>query len=268
MSGSVRGRHPHHPLWLAVALAGAILLAGCGGGVGAGLLAPPTPTFTPTPTATPTPSPTPVPVEAAAAGAATPIPTSQVTIPPGFTAVEDTRLGYSFAVPRGWSELDLRGSQFQTLAGMFGMGDQIATLNRFLDSPEGQMLGEIYITDLTSAMFGGLPTLLAVVVADAPGYTAEDARQLVEQLLASNAGALGDVRITNLAATTVNNLPAVQGTASANLAQVGMNATAFAKVVALLANDKVYLMVLLAQENQRAAKEPVFDQIIGTFRPE
>lgn len=266
MFGSIRGRRPRHSLWLTVALAGVLLAAGCGGGAGAGLFAPPTPTFTPT--ATPTPSPTPVPVEAAAAGVATPVPTPQVTIPQGFTGVADKRLGYSFAVPRGWSELDLRGSQVQTLAGMFGMGDQIAALNRFLDSPEGQMLGEIYVTDLTSAMFGGLPTLLAVVVADAPGYTAEDAKQLVEQLLASNASVLGNVRIDNLQATTVNNLPAVQGTATADLAQVGMNAAAFAKVVALLANDQVYLMVLLAQENQRTAKEPVFDQIIGTFRPE
>lgn len=256
-------RRSCHSLWLGFALAGAILLAGCGG-AGAGPLAPPTPTFTPTPTATPTPSPTPVPVEAAT----TPIPTPQVTIPQGFTPVMDERLGYSFAVPRGWSQLDLRGSQFQTLAGMFGMGDQITALNRFLDTPEGQMLGEVYITDLTSAMFGGLPTLLAVVVADAPGYTPEEARQLVEELLASNATVLGNVRIDNLTATTVNNLPAVQGTATANLAQVGMNASAFAKVVALLANDQVYLMVQLAQENQRAAKEPVFDQIIGTFRPE
>lgn len=264
----LQGRRPRRSFWLGVALAGAIVIAGCGGGTGAGLLAPPTPTFTPTPTATPTPSPTPVPAEAAAAGAATPVPTPQVTIPQGFTPVVDERLGYSFAVPRGWSELDLRGSQFQTLAGMFGMGDQITALNRFLDTPEGQMLGEIYVTDLTSAMFGGLPTLLAVVVADAPGYTAADARQLVEELLANNASVLGNVRIDNLAATTVNNLPAVQGTATADLSQVGMNASAFAKVVALLANDQVYLMVLLAQENQRTAKEPIFDQIIGTFRPE
>ena len=47
-----------------------------------------------------------------------------------------------------------------------------------------------------------------------------------------------------------------------------MNASVFAKVVAIIANDKIYILTLVAQDNQRAAKEPVFDQIIGTFRPE
>jgi hypothetical protein len=182
--------------------------------------------------------------------------------------VRDDRLGYSFAVPRGWSELDLRSSQFQNLAGMIGLGDQLTQLNQFLASPEGQLLGKIYITDLTSAMFGGLPTVLAVSVADAAGYDAESAKALVENLLQANAGALGNVEIGDLEATTVNNLPAVRGTATANLASLGIKSNAFAKVVGLLANDKIYLMVLLAPQDQRAAKEPAFDQIIGAFRPE
>jgi hypothetical protein len=47
-----------------------------------------------------------------------------------------------------------------------------------------------------------------------------------------------------------------------------MNASVYAKVVALIANDKVYILTLGAQLDQRAAKEPAFDQIVGTFRPE
>ena len=251
--------------WSAALLA-VLALAGCGSLPGMALLSEPTPTFTPSPT--PSPSPTPTAATATAAGVATPAPTPQVTIPNGFTAVRDDRLGYSLAAPRGWSELDLRSSQFQSLAGMIGMGDQVAQLNKFLDSPEGKVLGKLYITDLTSAMFGGLPTALAVVVADAPGYDAESAKALVEQLLKANSGALGNIQITDLQATTVNNLPAVRGTATADLSSVGMNASAFVKVVGLLANDKIYVLVLLAPQNQRADKEPVFDQIIGTFRPE
>jgi hypothetical protein len=222
----------------------------------------------PTPTATPTPAPTPTPGPVTASGAVTTSPTPQVTIPQGFTPVLDERLGYSFAVPRGWSELDLRGGQFQNLAGLIGMGDQLTQLNQFLDSPQGQLLGKLYITDLTAAMFGGLPTLLAVTVADAPGYTPENAQQLVEQLLAQNAAALGNVEISELETTTINNLPAVRGVATADLAPVGIDANAFAKVVGLLANDKIYVMTLLAPADQRTNKEPVFDQIIGTFRPE
>jgi hypothetical protein len=227
-----------------------------------GVFVQPTPTFTPTPIPTATPTP------ASGVGAAAVAVTPQVTIPQDFTVVQDARLGYSFATPRGWSELDLRSSQFQNLAGLIGMGDQLTQLNQFLDSPQGQMLGKLYITDLTAAMFGGLPSILAVTVADAPGYSAQQAQQLVEEILAQNSAALGNVEISAIEATTVNNLPAVRGTASANLAAIGMNASAFAKVVGLLANDKIYVMVLLAPAAQRTDKEPVFDQIIGTFRPE
>jgi hypothetical protein len=47
-----------------------------------------------------------------------------------------------------------------------------------------------------------------------------------------------------------------------------MNAQVFGKVVALIANDKVYVLSLLTQAAQQGAKEPQFDQIIGSFRPE
>lgn len=224
----------------------------------------PTPTFTPTPIPTPTATPVPETVDAAAA----PGPTPQVIIPNGFTTVKDDRLVYSFAVPSGWTALDLKSSQFRTIAGMVGLGDQMAQLDEFLASPEGQTIGLIYVTDLMSAMFGGLPTILNVSVFDAPGYTAEDARDLVQEAIATNLSALGDVQIGTIEATTVNNLPAVRTTATANLAAVGMDTKAFAKAVGLLANEKIYIMTLLAQGDQQAAKEPVFDQIIGTFRPE
>jgi hypothetical protein len=227
----------------------------------------PTPTFTPTPP--PTPTPTPEPEEAQAVdAAAVPAATPHVTIPSGFTAVQDTRLAYSFAVPSGWTALDLQGTQFRSIAGMFGMSEQLTQLDQFLESPEGQMIGMFYITDLMSAMFGGFPTILNVSAIDAPGYTAESARDLVQEAIESNLGALGEVTIGEIEATTVNNLPAVRGTATANLASVGMDVTLFAKVVGLVANDKIYVMTLVAPADQQAAKEPVFDQIIGSFRPE
>ncbi len=226
----------------------------------------PTPTLTPTPlpTATPTPEPEAAETVGAAAVAATP----QVTIPSDFTPVQDARLAYSFAVPNGWTALDLQGTQFRSIAGMFGMGEQMEQLDQFLESPEGQMIGMIYVTDLMSAMFGGFPTILNVTVADAPGYTAESARALVQAVIESNLSALGEVELGVVEATTINNLPAVRSTATANLASVGLDATLFAKVVGLIANDKIYVMTLVAPADQQAAKEPVFDQIIGSFRPE
>lgn len=232
----------------------------------------PTPTFTPTPVPSPTPTepptPTPRPGETPVPATPTPVPTPQVTIPQGFSPVVDERLGYSFAVPGGWSELDLRSAQFQNLANTFGMGAQLGPLNDFLASPEGEALGYIYVTDLMSAMFGGLPTLLNVTVIDAPGQTPDSLLTWLEGMIEANASMLGDANIESLETATVNGLPAVRGSATANLAQVGMNVSVFAKVTALIANDKVYILTLAAQDTQRAAKEPQFDQIIGTFRPE
>jgi hypothetical protein len=243
-----------------------LLLTACGG-----LLpsipgfAEPTPTFTPTPLPTATPTPASV---RDAASSRTANATPQVTIPAGFTVVNDERLDYSFAVPSGWTALDLQGTQVRTVAGLLGMDEQIEQLNQFLASPEGQGIGVIYVTDLMSAMFGGLPTLLNVSVVDAPGLTAEDALALVQQTIESNLAALGEVKIDALEVATVNNLPAVRGRATANLAAVGINNNVFGKVVGLLANDKIYILTLVTPGDQQVAKEPIFDQIIGSFRPE
>jgi hypothetical protein len=222
----------------------------------------PTPTNTPEPTATPRPGETPIPATPTA------VPTPQVTIPDGFAPVVDEQRGYSLAVPGGWSELDLRSTQFQNLANTFGMGAQLGPLNDFLASPEGEALGVIYVTDLMSAMFGGLPTALNVSVIDSPGVTQESLTTWLEGMIDANASMLGDATIESLEPATVNNMPAVRGAATANLASVGMNSSVFAKVVAMIANDKIYVLTLVTQDTQRAAKEPVFDQIIGTFRPE
>lgn len=233
---------------------------------------PPTPTVPPTPTPTPTntpePTPTPKPGETPLPPTATPIPTPQVTIPNGFTPVKDDTLGYSFAVPNGWTELDLRSAQFQNLANTFGMGAQLQPLNDFLASDAGKAVGKIYVTDLMSAMFGGLPTVMNVSVIDAPGATPDSVLTWLQGMIDANKAQLGGVNIENLKTGTINGLPAVSGDASGSLASVGMNASVFGKVVALLANDKIYLMTLATQDSQRAAKEPSFDQIIGTFRPE
>ncbi|MBX3011693.1 MAG: hypothetical protein KF832_09290 [Caldilineaceae bacterium] len=224
---------------------------------------------TPTPTAAPTLTPTPTPVaEQGVSSAALAIPTPQITMPTGFTVVQDDRLRYSFAVPSGWRALDLQSTQSRTIAGMVGLGEQLEQLNTFLASPAGQMIGVIYVTDLMTAMFGGFPTILNVAVVDAPGYTAERASAVVQEAIETNLSALGEVEIGAIETVTVNNLPALRSTATADLASIGMNTTIFGKVVGLLANDKVYIMTLVAQGDQQATKEPIFDQIIGSFRPE
>jgi hypothetical protein len=233
---------------------------------------PPTPTFTPTPVPSPTPTPaptnTPRPGETPVPATPTPVPTPQVTIPQGFTPVSDDTLGYSLAVPNGWSALDLRSAQFQNLANTFGMGAQLAPLNDFLASPEGESLGVIYVTDLMNAMFGGLPTALNVFVLDAPGVTPDSLLEWLQANMEANSAMLGNVEIRDMNTATINNMPGVRGSAVADLSQYGMAARVFAKVAAIIANDKIYILTLVTQDTNQAAKEPVFDQIIGTFRPE
>ncbi len=229
----------------------------------------PTPTYTPTPepTATPVPTPTPVPptaVPVAAAAQAEP----QVTIPNGFKVVKDDKLGYSLGIPPRWTALDLRSKNFQNMMDKFGMAGQIGPLNDFLATPQGEALGVIYMTDIIAALSGGIPTALNVSVIDAPNQTPESAKELIDGVLQVNGAVLGGVKIDTLEATTVNNLPAVQGSASANLASVGMNASIYAKVVGLIANDKIYVLTLLTQAENKAKYDPIFDQVIGSFRPE
>jgi hypothetical protein len=191
-----------------------------------------------------------------------------VTIPQGFTPVKDDNLGYSLAVPGGWSVLDLRSPQFQQMANMFGMGAQLQPLNDFLASPQGESLGVIYVTDLMAAAFGGLPTGLNVSVIDAPGVTPDSLVEWLQANIEANQAMLGGVQINAMDAATINNMPGVRGTASADLSQHGMAAKVFAKVAAIIANDKIYILTLVTQDTKQAANEPVFDQIIGTFRPE
>lgn len=253
-----------------------LFLGGCGMSLAdmpiIGNIVEPTPTFTATPvptaTNTPEPTPTPKPGETPLPPTPTPVPTPQVTIPQGFSPVADQERGYSLALGRGWTPLDLRGAQFKQLAGMAGMSGQLGPLDEFLASDAGQGLGTLYITDLSAAMFGGLPTVAGVYVMDAPGYTPDAAVGLIKGLLEANASMLGDVTVESVEAATVNGLPAVRAVATADLSGVGMNAQLFVKAVGLIANDKVYTLVLATPAQNRQAREPEFDQIIGTFRPE
>jgi len=249
----------------------AILLAGCAGladslpfqlpfGV-------PTPTFTPTPTNTPTP--TPEPLAEGETPTPTPIPTPQVTIPQGFNPLTDERLGYSLAIPSGWTELDLRGGQIANLANMAGQGEALAQLQDFLATEEGQAIGMVALElNMMGLMQGQVPPLLNVSVLPLPAGA--DSKTLMG-LIDANMGMLeqfGDVEVESVNPDVVNNLPAVRATARADLSAAGFPATLFVKSVGLVANEQLYLLTLAARDEVASEVEPLFDQIIGTFRPE
>ncbi|MBV7328997.1 hypothetical protein KFU94_12205 [Chloroflexi bacterium TSY] len=232
--------------------------------------APPTatPTPTPSPTPTPPPTPTPRPGETPLPPTPTPVPTPQVSIPSGYHVVVDNQRGYSVGLPGGWTELDLRGAQITQLAGFVGQGEALANLQNFLDTETGQAIGIVAITDIGAAMFGGLPTLLNVAVVDAPGATPDSVLEFLEKQFEANATRLGNIQIQDMNTSTINNMPGIRASAVANLSNVGINASLFAKIAGLIANDKIYILTLATQESNRGTKEPEFDQIIGTFRPD
>jgi len=201
------------------------------------------------PTATPTAQPTPI-----------------VVIPSGFTAQVDSVRGYSLALPRGYALLDLRSAQFRNMANTIGMGAQLSTLTDFLDSPAGEMVGILAAADLPGMIFGGLPTILQVLVIDAPGATQETAQGSVAAVLSAEGGFLSNPVIEKIESATINNLPGVRAAVTGNLA--GANRPMAGTVVGLLANQKLYILIQLTETTKRTAKEPIFTQIIGTFRPE
>jgi len=197
---------------------------------------------------------------------ATPKPTPIVVIPTGFTKQIDSVRAYSLALPRGYTLLDLRSAQFRNLANAVGMGGQMATLNEFLDSPGGQMVGILAASDVASMIFGGLPTIAQVMVVNAAGANQDTAQDSVEGLLTGQGSFLTNPVIGAMENATINNLPGVRATVTGNLA--GANRPMAGKVVGLLANDKFYVLIQLTEAGKWTTKEPIFDQIIGTFRPE
>lgn len=209
------------------------------------------------PTATPRARPTDTP---------TAQPTPIVVIPNGFTKQTDSVRGYSLALPRGYTTLDLRSAQFRNLANAVGMGDRMSALTDFLDSPAGQVVGILAASDLAGMIFGGLPTIAQVMVVSAAGASQETAQVAMQSLLTGQGGFLSNPVIEKMENVTINNLPGVRATVTGNLA--GGNRPMAGKVVGLLANDKFYVLIQLAEASKWAAKEPIFDQIIGTFRPE
>ncbi|MBV7332563.1 SH3 domain-containing protein [Chloroflexi bacterium TSY] len=214
---------------------------------------------------TPTPTPTAVPptltatATKPAAVRATPTPVPERNVLADFTPVKDEKLGYSLAVPPGWVPFDLRSPQFQNMVNTFGLGDQLAPLNEFLDSPAGENLGMIYATDLVGVMFGGLPTALSVfVIPNAQGVTPDSLLDFVETNIEAYSTVLGDVAIQELQVTTINNIPGVRGSAMVRLNQVGLETRSFIEVAGLITNDKVYILTLATQESNVDAKEAQF----------
>ncbi|MXX27892.1 MAG: hypothetical protein F4Z82_20920 [Caldilineaceae bacterium SB0668_bin_21] len=226
---------------------------------------PPTDTPEPEPTATPEPEPeptdTPVPEPTA-----TPAPVPRVSIPSGWATVKNDRLGYSFAVPRGWSVFDLQSGQLSQIM-RFVSPEAAQQVDDALTGPGGENAGHLAVQ---LAIFSRPPIAAMAGVGIFPGLDDDISSERLVEWLESQLEGLPlpiPVEVQSLEAGTTNNLPSINGVATADLASQGLF-NAHITITALRANDTAYILVVAVPQNQVQNRANEIKAIVGTFRPE
>ena len=212
---------------------------------------------TPSSTATPTPLPSPPPTSAA---------DPDVQIPAGWKRIEDDRLGYSLAVPFTWLTFDLHSGALDPIAGL--LGGKIATdfLREFLDSPEGKILGILAIEPDITQLFANPPFPPFLNVSTTPWPEDLTAEKLVGSIQ-NSAENLDDVQLHSVMTGAVNGMPALRAVVTANLSGMGFDIAPYVVVNVLRANRTAYILTVATRVQTAAAKQPLIEQIVGTFRP-
>ncbi len=222
---------------------------------------PPTDTPTPVPpTDTPEPEPTDTPPTA------TPAPEPKVSIPSGWATVENDRLGYSFAVPRGWSVFDLQSGQLSQIM-RFVSPEAAKQVDDALTGPGGEYAGHLGVQ---LAIFSNPPIAALAGVGIFPDLDDDISSESLVEWLSEQLAILPlpvPVEIQSLEAGTTNNLPSISGVATAGLADQGLF-DAHVVITALRANDTAYILVVAVPENQAQNRANEIKAIVGTFRPE
>ena len=226
---------------------------------------PPTDTPEPEPTATPEPEPeptdTPVPEPTA-----TPAPVPKVSIPSGWATVKNDRLGYSFAVPRGWSVFDLQSGQLSQIM-RFVSPEAAQQVDDALTGPGGENAGHLAVQ---LAIFSRPPIAAMAGVGIFPGLDDDISSERLVEWLEKQLEGLPlpiPVEVKSLEAGTTNNLPSISGVATADLASQGLF-DAHITITALRANDTAYILVVAVPQNQVQNRANEIKAIVGTFRPE
>ncbi len=226
---------------------------------------PPTDTPEPEPTATPEPEPeptdTPVPEPTA-----TPAPVPRVSIPSGWATVKNDRLGYSFAVPRGWSVFDLQSGQLSQIM-RFVSPEAAEQVDEALTGPGGEYAGHLAVQ---LAIFSRPPIAAMAGVGIFPNLDDDISSERLVEWLEKQLEGLPlpiPVEVQSLEAGTTNNLPSISGVATADLASQGLF-DAHITITALRANDTAYILVVAVPQNQVQNRANEIKAIVGTFRPE
>ena len=196
--------------------------------------------------------------------AATAAPTPVVTVPRGWSPVVNRRLGYSLAVPRGWSAFDLQSGQLSQIMRFIDPG-AAQEVDELLTSPGAENAGHVAIE---LAIFSRPPISSFLYAGIAPlddDIPTENVVKWLSEVMESDE--LDPVKVQGLKAGTTNNLPSIQGVATADLSSQGLF-DAHAAITVLRANDTAYVLVVVTQAKDVEAKQQQIDQIVGTFRPE
>ena len=226
---------------------------------------PPTDTPEPEPTATPEPEPEPTDTPEPEP-TATPAPEPKVSIPSGWAAVKNDRLGYSFAVPRGWSVFDLQSGQLSQIM-RFVSPDAAQQVDEALTGPGGENAGHLAVQ---LAIFSRPPIAAMAGVGIFPGLDDDISSERLVEWLEKQLEGLPlpiPVEVKSLEAGTTNNLPSINGVATADLASQGLF-DAHITITALRANDTAYILVVAVPQNQVQNRANEIKAIVGTFRPE
>ena len=201
-------------------------------GCGLWTLVMPPSTPTPTPAAALTPTSTPTQVASAT-------PKSVVIIPQGWKRIEDDRLGYSLAVPFPWLTFDLQSRVLDPVANLLGGEDAMKLLREFLDSPEGSSLGILAVEPDLSQLFASPPFPMFLNVSIAPMPDEVTAEQLVA-FVKGSAETLDDVQLYSIRTGAVNEMPALQVVANADLSGMGFDVAPHLVITILRANQTAY----------------------------
>ena len=226
---------------------------------------PPTDTPEPEPTATPEPEPEPTDTPEPEP-TATPAPVPKVSIPSGWAAVKNERLGYSFAVPRGWSVFDLQSGQLSQIM-RFVSPEAAEQVDEALTGPGGENAGHLAVQ---LAIFSRPPIAAMAGVGIFPGLDDDISSERLVEWLEKQLEGLPlpiPVEVKSLEAGTTNNLPSISGVATADLASQGLF-DAHITITALRANDTAYILVVAVPQNQVQNRANEIKAIVGTFRPE
>ena len=196
--------------------------------------------------------------------AATAPPTPVVTIPRGWSPVVNRRLGYSLAVPRGWSVFDLQSGQLSQVM-RFVDPSAAQEVDELLAMPGAENAGHVAIE---LAIFSSPPISSILYAGIAPlddDIPTENVVKWLREIMESDE--LDPVDVQSLEAGTTNNLPSILGVATADLSSQGLF-DAHAAITALRANDTAYILVVVIPSKDVEDKQQQIDQIVGTFRPE